>query len=132
MNILSFFALALAVTGALIPTFGIAFSVVGSLFAFFVYRSSPLIAGMAIGVSLANTAALTPGLLTMDVVMVSTMNEEALKNSHGFLYWGASIFHALIWVLAIMFRSHGLPERYEEALRREADLLREGGQYEEG
>lgn len=123
MNPLAFFALALAITGSLIPTFGVAFSVVGSLFAFFAYRDSPLISGIAIGVSLASSAAMTPSLLTMDVMMASTMSEKALSNSEGFLYWGIAVFHAAAWVLAILFRSHGLPEQYREAVLEEDRLL---------
>lgn len=123
MNPLAFVALALAITGSLIPTFGVAFSVVGSLFAFFAYRNSPLVGGIAIGVSLASSAAMTPSLLTMDVMMASTLSEEALRNSEGFLYWGVALFHAAVWVLAILFRSHGLPERYREALKEEDRLL---------
>lgn len=123
LNPLTLLALALALIGVLIPTFGVAFAIVGSVFAFFSYRSSPLLSGMAIGISLGNSALMTPELLTMDLVIRSSLNEEVIKNSHGFLYWGMAVFHALIWVLAILFRSHGIPERYREALKREAELL---------
>lgn len=125
MSVLGFSALALAIIGALIPTFGIAFSVVGSLFAFLIYRKDPLTAGMAIGISLANTAVMTPSLMTMDLLVGSSLGDQVAKNSHGLLYWGMTMFHALIWVAAILFRSYGLPEQYEEALRRESQFLDE-------
>lgn len=128
MTILAFLALVLAVVGALISTFGVAFAIVATLFAFFSYRSAPLLSGIAIGISLGNSALMTPELLTLDVLIRSSLNEEVIKNSHGFLYWGVAVFHALIWVLGILFRSHGLPEQYKDALRREADLLDEEGE----